>query len=220
MPVTSPSSKLLLVLSTVAEINSTDAIESMLDSAGLAQSALDKQALAVPEKPAQDDPYYGLLSNPSGRWHLVSHGREKAVVLQGSEDFIRRNTNMMASFGGGHITAAHRNVKIESRPLFANTVIVPITEERLITALRLYFYGQIYNIKANRKDIVDEEGDLVEIHVLNVPAMMKEARELAERFYQTAMKDEIAGSIAEAGSSPVHEYSFVSTSGSGDDGDE
>lgn len=215
------SSALLTALSLAVETGSSDLVESLLEGAGLIEVARDEEGASERESltlvtPSVEvalptpDPYYGLLSAPPGRWHLVSHGREKAVVLQGSDDFLRLNTNMIASFGGGRVTAEHRNVKIEGRHLFAHTMIVPVTEERLIAAIQSYLYGQVYKAKAQVKELLDEEGDVYGLEVLNAPDMMEEARILAAQFYATGMKDDIVGSIAEAGSTPVHEFGLGS----------
>ncbi len=55
-------------------------------------------------------------------------------------------------------------------------------------ALARYLYTQLYQTKAARRDVVDAEGDFVEVVCDNEPALWDEAEQLACDFIVTHMR--------------------------------
>ncbi len=140
------------------------------------------------------DAYYGLLTNPPGLYGLVDNGRTQAVTLTGSPQFRERAFNLFSSFGG----ESRRKSWVESRPPILRWSDRPDTawfcmpRARIVTALTLFLYGQIWTVKAVRTNVVDEEGDLVEITCSNEDALMVEAAELANTFVANEMPTDYA----------------------------
>ena len=137
------------------------------------------------------DSYHGLLSNPPGLWKKITYGAHTAVLLQGTSDFVVKAFNMFSSMGGGKLTPEHHNVEIKFRKLHENVYMVPITEERLRAALRMFFYGQIFQKEAKVTWEKDGEGEVINTTITNDADMMEEATRLADTFILTAMDSDI-----------------------------
>ena len=131
------------------------------------------------------DPFFGLLTDPPGNWGLVAHGLDKTLVLQGTEAFLTKALNFLHSYATGRLEDDPKSRDIELRfapPDEANRVLVTISEARLRRALRLWFYGQLFHLRADTRPVVDEEGDVVDYVLTNDAAIETEAGSLTEAF--------------------------------------
>lgn len=115
--------------------------------------------------------FYGLLE-PDCIWGITQSGDDFRVVLKGSMGFLKRNVTLFASFGDAQ----------ESEHVGENVVTVSMTEKKLMETLNLYFYGQLFQQKAEVKTINDEEGDFLDVEVLNEEALQSEASRIAAAF--------------------------------------
>jgi hypothetical protein len=138
------------------------------------------------------DPYYGLLSNPPGQYGRVKSGHTAAVTLTGSPEFRTRAYNLFASFGG----ETRRVEWVESRLPIVRKADRPDTDwfylplPRIEGALRLYFYGQLWQAKGVKRVVVDEDGDYVETICDNEAELWDEAGTMAARFVTEEMRSD------------------------------
>ncbi len=117
-------------------------------------------------------PFDSLLTDPPGQYALTPFGNTHAVVLTGCPTFQRRAYNLFVSRGCDGIPPppVHDSLRL-------NTVWFCLPEERVRLALALYLYGQL--VRANTRDVIDEEGDFVEVICDNEPALWDQAEQLA-----------------------------------------
>lgn len=154
----------------------------------------------APIEPSQErldvESYYELLTNPPGTFGKVAYGTTTAFILRGSDEFRRKAYNLFATFGSECIrintkTGARRSETREPalRPGDdANTQFFCLPLERAKSALRLYFYNQIYRHKAMVQVTLDQEdGSFLGSSCINEDEMMREAMYLAESFVHHEM---------------------------------
>ncbi len=126
-----------------------------------------------------NDPYFGLLTNPPGRYGLVDYGETKAVILTGDAIFRERAFNLFASFGsevknGDVVETRIPTLRTSDR---VNTVWFCMPVARIEEALRYYFYGHLWRAKC--RHVVDQDGDFTEAVCDTEPAAWEEACQLA-----------------------------------------
>lgn len=143
--------------------------------------------------------YYGLLTNPPGRYGLVPFGKTMAVTLRGEPLFIRRASNLFCSFGGESWHSNGRGgVRRESREPAIYPGEIPdsaffcMPENRIKTALRLYLYTQMY-AAAPKRIIRDADGDIVDIECAETTENLDHrAEQLAAAFIAYEMEADYA----------------------------
>lgn len=181
-----------------------------------------------PERLPQES-YYGLLTTPPGTYGKVAYGTTTAFILRGSDDFRQKAYNLFATFGSECIRMNAKTGKSRSEtrePALrpgddANTQFFCMPLERAKSALRLYFYGQIYKHKAMVQAIVDDEdGSFLTSFCTNEDEMMREAAWLAESFVHHEMLPDYRAvaswtcSISHAiKAAPLMEHSIVELDG-------
>lgn len=133
--------------------------------------------------------FYGLLDNPPGQYGFTPYGNTHAVSLTGSPAFRERAFNLFASFGGGTSEADENESRLPTLHTSErlNTAWFCMPPERVLAALRLYLFGQLWQYKGQTVDILDEDGDRTDCTCLNEDALMAEATELATLFMATEM---------------------------------
>ncbi len=138
--------------------------------------------------PTHNDLFHQLLSNPPGSYGLSTYGQTHAVILTGSRDFIERAYNLFVSMGGEApreheeetpLPPLHRSDRPE-------TMWFCLPEERIRLALALYFHGQLY--RHHTRDVLDEEGDFIEVVCDREEALWAEAQQLACDFVVNHMR--------------------------------
>lgn len=146
------------------------------------------------------DPFFGLLTDPPGEWGLISYGGERALILKGDDQFKAKALNLLYSFYGCgvHQYGRHHDyidsdwaeqcrpftqgLHIKERDAHGN-LMIPVVTSRLLNALKLWFYGRLCPHRAVYRQVLDEEGDLVEIEgPTNEASLLKEAASLALAF--------------------------------------
>lgn len=147
--------------------------------------------MARPEPTA----YYGLLTNPPGRYSMVPHKDTTAVTFRGSESFIATASTLFCSFGGEvkRITKQgtsrfERREPVVHRGMAPDTAYLYMPKHRIEMVLRSYLYGQLCATKAQRHLVRDDEGDIIEIEYLNEEALAQEATQLALAFMAFEME--------------------------------
>ena len=117
--------------------------------------------------------YYGLLE-PDCSWGITDFGSDgdHRIVLFGHEGFLRRNTNLFASFGQAYC----------SQHVAQNVRSVTVTKSAMMTAFRRYLYGQLFIHEAKTEVVRDEDGDVVDTTVLNEEWLEAQSVKLAEAF--------------------------------------
>ncbi len=132
--------------------------------------------------PDNHDLFDALLTNPPGRYGLMPYGNTYAVILTGCPLFWEKGYALFISFGGEQAQYIH--VESPLPPLHrtdrAHTAWFCLPAERVRLALALYLYGQL--VRRNTRDIIDEEGDFVEVVCDNEVALWEEAQQLAADF--------------------------------------
>lgn len=150
-----------------------------------------------------NDRFHGLLTNPPGEWGLLAYSNDHALILKGSDLFKERALNLLCSFVGGFrnqfgdevidgsiehqavagcINNRARTLHIKEKDM-DGTLMIPISSRKLCEGLKLWFYGQIFQQRAEIREILDNEGDVRDIHVLNHKDMLREAGDLTQSFY-------------------------------------
>lgn len=141
--------------------------------------------------------YYGLLTDPVGRYGLIPYGGTHAVTLRGQPAFIERATNLFCSFGGDSWHPDGKGgVRRESREptvrngVVPNTAFLCLPKVRVQTVLRTYLYCQIARLKGARAVTRDEDGEIVswEEGYRNEAELEAEAEELAVAFMAFEME--------------------------------
>jgi hypothetical protein len=128
--------------------------------------------------------FFGLF-NPPGRYgKVINYGRTTAVTLTGSPEFRAKGYNLFASFGSTDSTDLPV-IRKADRP-DTDWFCLPLA--RIESAVRLYLYGQLRQA-APKREIRDEEGDLLEIVCDTEPALWEEASTLAAWFVQEMPAD-------------------------------
>jgi hypothetical protein len=176
------------------------ALEEALDLATCHLTERFKKLEALPQRTTvtPDDPYFGLLSNPPGKWGMVAHGLDKTLVLQGDWPFLDKALNFLRSYATGRMEDDPRSKDIEltvTSPDEAKRVMVTISLARLTRALRLWFYGQLFPTRANMKPVLDEEGEVVDYLLTNDKAIETEAASLAQSFITLINGDSLGAHI-------------------------
>ena len=124
--------------------------------------ANDETYSPCPQPPKPED-YYGLLTNPPGRYGCMKDGMTFAITLRGSEEFAHRASNLFSSFVGDRIsgrgpTTVHYSTQVNVREGYdTDTWLFCMPISRLRIALRTYFYTQLYKAKVVWREIRDEE---------------------------------------------------------------
>ena len=171
--------------------------------------------------------FYGLLTNPPGYYGIVPYGGTTAVTLRGCPAFLTAAQNMFSSFGGESQHPDGRGgFRRESRePVFykgdePGTVYFCMPSARVKTAVRLYLYGQLWEAKGIRQDVLDADGDYADTVCSNEEALMEEAAQLAESFCAHEMPSDYAA-LPERGRAAVQdtEYQVVWPQHESDDGE-
>lgn len=127
------------------------------------------------------DPFHALLFDPPGTYALTPFGSTHAVVLTGSPLFHTRAHNLFASFGsetGQAVPPLHTTDR-------ADTVWFCQSAPRVRAALRLYLFARLF--KAHARDVIDAEGDFVEVVCDDEVALWEQAEQLACDFIVSHM---------------------------------
>lgn len=141
--------------------------------------------------------YYGLLTDPVGRYGLIPYGGTHAVTLRGQPAFIERACNLFCSFGGDSWHPDGRGgMRRESREptvrngVVPNTAFLCLPKPRVQLALQTYLYCQIARLKGARAVVRDEEGEVVswEDSYRNEAELAAEAAGLATAFVAFEME--------------------------------
>lgn len=128
----------------------------------------------------ESDPYYGLLSNPPGKYYVANYGSILALILIGSDTFIRRAHNWISSFGG----EGEWRGPVMYRGEKPGTCYMGISEERVKKAVYCYTLVQILRQEGAIIPKFNEEGEFNEIiGYSNETICQEKAHGLAERFW-------------------------------------
>lgn len=148
------------------------------------------EPLAVAPDPSA---YYGLLTDPVGRYGRAPYGAAMAFTLRGSPLFVEKAHTLFDSFGGEIINGPKDGSRPrwrESRPVVLRSTPNPevwffcMPPARVKIALKTYFYCQIYRAKGIITPILDEDGDRIDSTCSNEGEIDREAAVLAETFYR------------------------------------
>lgn len=135
----------------------------------------------------QHDLFNTLLNDPPGTYALVTYGNTHAVILKGCSDFRRKGYNLFVSYGGEQQKLIYAESPLPPLHLTdqANTVWFCQPKERSQLALALYFNAQL--VRANLRDVIDDEGDFVEVVCDKEAELWEEAQQLACTFMVSHM---------------------------------
>lgn len=139
--------------------------------------------------PTSHDLFDTLLNQPPGRYGLSSYGQTTAVVLTGGEEFRRKGYNLFVSMGGEAAREVESSTPLppihraDDRP---DGIFFCLPVVRIRLALALYFNAHL--IRANTRDLLDEEGDFIEVVCDNESALWEEAQQLACDFVVNHMR--------------------------------
>ncbi len=123
------------------------------------------------------------LFDPPGTYALATFGRTHAVILTGSERFRELGYNLFTSGGGKRSTPLPPIHSAEDR---LDGIWFCMPEERVTLALTLYFYSRLW--RANKRVVLDAEGEHVETVCDNEEALWAEAQQLACDFVVNHMR--------------------------------
>lgn len=154
------------------------------------------------------DAYCGLLSESTNFYGRALYGASTAIVLRGDPAFISRTYNLFSSFGGdSYRRCVDGTLRREScepslcEGTIPNSAYFCMSPARAKTALRLYFYGQLWGSpKARKRDTLNEHGDFAGVECDNEDELMELARVLAESFWEHEMRLDYAVLPSYAGS--------------------
>lgn len=130
------------------------------------------------------------LHDTPGTYALISWGDSKAVILNGSDEFLRRGENLFLNHAPSHNADGRAHRQAFARSLGGSYRMIPLSEERILGALTNYLYGRFHMARAQYEDVVDEEGDVVDWRVVvDEIACLADAQGAARAFYESMLPD-------------------------------
>ncbi len=135
--------------------------------------------IAPHETPPLLESYFGLLTDPIGRYGRAAYGNTTAFTLRGCSLFRKKSYNLFCTFSGnfGDREPILRNGDLPDSQFFC------LPPYRVKTALRRYFYSKLYSCQAIVEPVFDDDREIIDSQCFNESELMYEAAKLAESFY-------------------------------------
>jgi hypothetical protein len=178
--------------------NTTSTATPVLPSIAPAQSV----SVAPPPPPRYSpESYYGLLTDPVGRYGKASWGASNVITLRGSDQFITQATNLFSSFAPpARLNTPDGNSISVHRSDGPDCAFFCMSLARARKALETYFYCQLAKTKAARVWLHDTDGNVTGVTNANEGALEIEAQHLARSFITHYLPTDYAAIPAEYGS--------------------
>jgi len=173
------------------------------DSTPQPSTAAAQSVPATPPPPPcyAPDAYYGLLTDPVGRYGKASWGASNVITLRGSAQFIAQASNLFSSFAPpARLNTPDRNSVTVHKSDHPDCAFFCMSLARARKALETYFYCQLAKAKAVRVWTYDTDGDVIGVTNANEGALELEAQHLAQSFMEHYLPTDYAAIPAEYGS--------------------